>query len=343
MKILFVDYIWRIGHVNYNRIHIDALRSKGFDVKLVMYKSMKNRLPYADSDYAMIIPDCLRMREGHPITNRLGFLMALFIIHCRIALSAYDKVYLSSFDEFTLGILPLGKKMLLVAHDNAKGFSYKSKRYFLHKLSKYGTYLVFNKHMASAFLSEGITNVQIISHGCINKLSIKQTETSIDYKKYAMVIFQASVKIDDSFYNRIVLNQGFQDFLKERNVLLILRNKNIPSEYADNTISINKFLEKEEYNTLMMNSKVILLAYPSSFKYQVSGVGFECVAMNKCVAIYDNCSLYYCKDYFNYNPIFKDYLSFKNLLIDLMENPQLGCVVNADRISPDYSFINNTK
>lgn len=343
MKILFIDYIWRIGHVNYNRIHIDALRSKGFNVKLIMYKSMKDRLPYTNSDYVMIIPDFLKMHEGHPIMNRLGFLIVLFIIHCRVPLSAYDKVYVSSFDELTLGVFPLGKKMLLVAHDNAKGFRYKSKRYFLHKLSKYGTYLVFNKYMASAFISEGITNVQIISHGCINVHNIKTSETNFDYKKFSMVIFQASVKADDSFYERIVLNQKFQDFLRERNILLILRNSNIPSKYANNTISINRFLEKDEYNTLLMQSKVILLAYPSSFKYQVSGVGFECVAMNKCMAIYDNRSLYYCKDYFNYNPIFTDYMSFKILLINIMENPKLGCIVNADKISPDYSFINNAK
>ena len=34
-KVLFIDYVYQKGHVNFNRIHIDAIRSAGYDVKIV--------------------------------------------------------------------------------------------------------------------------------------------------------------------------------------------------------------------------------------------------------------------------------------------------------------------
>lgn len=342
-KILFVDYIWRAGHVNFNKIHIDALRDAGFEVALVLYGSMKERLPYPDNDYAMVLPAILKMKEGHPLFNRLLFVIVLALIRLRLSVKKYDYVILSNYDELSLGLIPLGHKMLLISHSNAESFTKNLKKKFLHGLACRSTFIVFNKYIASAFLNEGLTNIRIVSHGCLDSLPTKIVDVGIDFSKYAMVVFQASSKIDSYFYKKIFLNRDFCDFLHTNNILFVLRNCNVPTEYSQNIISFNKYLSKEEYDTLMSKSKVILVAYPDNFKYQVSGVSYECVTKKKCMAIYDNPALHYCREYFNYEPIFTDLESFKKLLSMMLYNTNCKCVVSPEQLKPNYSFLNIQK
>lgn len=338
-KVLFVDYIWQPGHVNFNKMHIDALKAAGADVKLILYRSMKEQLTYQEDDYAMVIPDFIRMRQGYPILNRIGFLIVLSMIRLRLSLSKFDYVYVASFDELTLGIIPLGKRMLLVAHDNAKGIAYKTKRYFLHRLSKLGTFIVFSNYMLTAFVKNGINNVKIVSHGCMDASSFEIMNLSFSLDKYSLVIFQASAKMDKEFYYKIINNKTFCNFIRTKNILLILRNSQIPTALSENAISINRYLLKKEYNALMKKANIVLLAYPETFKYQVSGVSFECVALKKCMAMYMNPSLMYCRDFYNYNPFFSDVSTFTGLLSSFLNGKDNKCVVKAQYIKPDYSKI----
>lgn len=336
MKILFVDYIWQPGHVNFNTIHIDALKRSGAEVQLVLYKSMKDLLPYSEKDYALIIPDFLKMKKGHSFLNRIGFIIALLIIRIKIKLSDFDYIYISSFDEITIGIMPLGKKMLLVAHDNAKGFSYKIKRFFLNKLKKRGSYIVFNEHMKNVFNKNNIPNVKIISHGCITpKLT---TNKKREDNNYLMVVFQASPKIDNKFLKNNIENPDFIEFIEKNNILLILRNCESENIKTKNIQILNYYLTPDEYNNLMETSDVILLAYPPTFKYQVSGVSFECIAINKNLIIYDNPSLYYCRKYYNYDPVFSDSESLKSLLLKLTKG-DCGCIIESNQLEPNYNSI----
>ena len=338
-KILFVDYIWQPGHVNFNQIHIDALKRSGADIKLVLYESMKKQLPYDDSSYSWVIPDFFQMRKGHPFLNRLGFLLVLLMIRLKIKLNNYDGVYVSSFDELTLGLCPLGKRMLLVAHDNAKGFAYTLKRFFLKRLSKHARFIVFNKSMLMAFIDNDIKNVNVISHGCMRDMGTTNIETGIDFGKYSMVVLQASPKMDNSFLEKVINNQSFRTFIANKNILLLLRNCDI-DEGSDNIISINRYLSRAEYLTMMDKSDVILLAYPESFKYQVSGVSFECIAKNKNLVIFDNPYLHYCRDFYNYDPIFSDVQGFILLLQDLMDKEKnMRCSVAVAQMQPDYNPI----
>ena len=45
-KVLFIDYVYQKGHVNFNRIHIDAIRSAGYDVKIVLHSDIASQLDY---------------------------------------------------------------------------------------------------------------------------------------------------------------------------------------------------------------------------------------------------------------------------------------------------------
>ena len=75
-KVLFIDYILEKGHVNFNHIHIDALKRNGFDVYLILHQDIADLLPYDTNQYVAIIPPFLRKREGHPLLNRIIFLLS---------------------------------------------------------------------------------------------------------------------------------------------------------------------------------------------------------------------------------------------------------------------------
>ena len=132
-KILFIEYTLEVGHVNYNHIHINALMAQGFDVRLVLHQYTKDRLPFADSQYALVLPHFLRRRNGwlEPLRNRIIYLLTLLYIRLKVNLNDYDQVILSSFDEVTLAMLPLCRNMRLTSHGNGLGFENPIKRKLL--------------------------------------------------------------------------------------------------------------------------------------------------------------------------------------------------------------------
>ncbi|WP_024991009.1 hypothetical protein [Hoylesella marshii] len=116
MKILFIDYIFQKGHVHFNRIHIDSLKAQGYEVRLALYEAMAAQLPYTADEYDVVIPQRYEQRDGHPLRNRINFLRALRYIQSHVRLDDYDKLIVSSWDEVTLGLLPLRRDMYLICH-----------------------------------------------------------------------------------------------------------------------------------------------------------------------------------------------------------------------------------
>lgn len=343
-RIIYIDYIWRKGHVNFNQIHINALRNAGFDVKLVLYKSMQEALPFSDEEYAYIIPDFFRMKEGRPLLNRIGFLIVQLLIRLKCKIRSYDEVLVANFDEITMGLLPItSSRMYLIAHTNAEGLSMPVKRFFLKKLSKRNVFVVFNRYQEEEFHKFVGYSTRIVSHGCTSILMDKQaTQKSaiINTSQYSFVLFHASSNLNRSFIKNIIENREVISFLQHENALIILRNAPYDKKKSSHIVSINGYLTKKEYTTLMKNSDGVILAYPSTFKYRVSGVSYECVAMQKNMLVYDNAALQYCRDYYSYDPMFYDAKSFISLTKKLIHDHECKCIVSAESLAPNYDFLN---
>ena len=105
-KLLYIDYMFMRGHVNFNRIHIDALLKEGYNVKLVLHKEIARLLPYAQQQYALIIPRILGANAHNPILSRIIILLTIIYIKLHIRFSSYEHVVISCMDEITLGICP---------------------------------------------------------------------------------------------------------------------------------------------------------------------------------------------------------------------------------------------
>lgn len=351
MKILYVDYFQKDGHVNFNRIHIDALRRAGHDVSLIMHAEIARQLPYPDEDYVLQLPRCLRFRNGKPLLNRFVFILALIYIKMRVRVSSYDKVFLGCIDEISFSMLPISRDAYIYAHGNGRflpdeegKLSAGSMKFnAMQKLAPRATFVVFNDYMAQPFRAAGFPNVKIVSHGCVPPFD-PPADTALSTLPFTFtpdmkVIFHSSGKCNEDFMRQALSDTVFHKFLADKNIHLVLRNqpawaKDIPA----NIHFVNGFISNDLYRALFMRADAILMCYPPSFHHQVSGVSFECAANGKLMLALDTPPLHYIRDYFNYDPLFSDIPSFIDRLTQLCaDGSDCRITVTPESLAPDYS------
>jgi hypothetical protein len=329
------------GHVNFDRIQITALKSTGNTVRLIMHYQIAKELGFPSTDYEFVIPKILGINSKISIFNRFVYLITLLYIKVRVSFDNYDKVIISNLDELTLGILPLCKGMYLFCHRNASDLDIFIKKYFMKRLSIKNKFIVFNEDMKVPFILNNISNLFVVSHGCNPPYESSADKLSIDIAKYDFVIFHPSAKIEGKFLEELKGNTKLHKFLKDRNYALVIRDKQAEISECDNIIVLHHYLDTEQYQAMFLVSNVILLVYPETFKYQVSGISYECFANGKNLLIYDNPSLKYCNGYYNYNPTFSTIEQLCKKIDYLHIHASATCVVNADMLKPDYSSILN--
>lgn len=341
-KVLFVDYTYQKGHVNFNRIHIEAIKAAGYDVELILHSDIAANLGYNDKDYFLKLPYCLRQRDKSPILNRIVYVIILIWIKIKVInFSKYSHVVVSSCDEPTLGLLPLCRNMYIVCHNTASVNS-KMKRFFMKRLSRHNTFLVFDEYMRKPLVENGIKNVKIVSHGCVTPFgSCCEEFLPAEIKGYSKVIFHPSSKADSSFVDSLVKDRSLRDFLRSNNILLVIHGRKEDSwNLSDNIVFITGFLPTEVYRAVFQKADIILLAYPSTFQNQVSGVSFECVSNKKNVLIREHPALMYCREFYNYDPIFKNNEELLQKLRNMTDGKsECMCIASASTLMPNYNKI----
>lgn len=331
------------GHINFDTIHIKALISQGFDVKIVMHEEISNLMVFPMELYALNIPKSFDSPLNNSIVNRLYYILTLAYLKMKLSFRHYDYVIISNLDEISMGICPLNKHMYLFCHGNANDFCNNIKSFFLKKLSSNNTFLVFNKQMESIFLHHNILNTSIISHGCPTPYNVDTSCIKLlPLQENMHIVFHPSSKIDQTFlYN--ICNEQVNKNLKEQNVILVLRSNSTISNQFSNIMIINKYLTAKDYEYIYQKSDIILLAYPNNFANQVSGVSYECIANHKKLLALQNKSLLYCEQYFNYSPFFSTTAEMLNKITELLDKPNFGPIITAKDLIPNYKLIFNKK
>lgn len=338
-QVLYIDYIEQKGHVNFHRIHIDALKNEGYNVKIILHENIARQLPYSDKDYLFTLPSCLHQRDNQPMLNRLVFLLTLLYTKSHVNFNLFNHVIVASLDEITLGILPLCRNMKIICHGNGKSFSNPIKRFFMKKLSKNNSFVVFNEYMAQPYKERGYHNVYIISHGCSFPFPKLEENLPINLDQYKKIIFHPSNKINVDFLNELNNNSQISSYLEDNSILILLRNVPDSLLKSSHIKSINTYLSQMQYQSLFVKADIILLAYPASFNHQVSGVSYECIANKKRMLCLQHSSLEYARDFYNYNIFFKNVQEFKDRLTSLLKEDRSQCIENAASLQPNYSFL----
>lgn len=338
-KVLYINYMLQRGHINFDKIHIKALENAGCDVWIIIPSELKVSFPSSSYKCLFTIPKWLSPQNASPLLNRIAYILTLIYIKIKIKIkeTRYKHIFISNFDEITLGLVPLNKQMYLYCHTTANNFDSKIKAFFIRKLAKNNHFIVFNHEMAEGFYKENIENVKIVSHGCTPPFPNTDTQmlkVEIDYHR---LIFIPSERTSSFFLQNFLLNKDFIKFIERNKILVVVRNfhGNLMSKY---TQPINRYLSENEYRSLFLAADFILIAYPKEFGYRVSGISFECVANKKNLLYLSNDSLTYCKGFYNYNPEFNN-ISELISKIDNFDYRNNKCIVDKDNLMPDYSWL----
>ena len=229
-RILYIDYIFLFGHVNFDKIQINALRRTGAEVKLVMHEAFAVRLGFPAQDYELVIPARLNPPAGaSPLLNRIYFLRTLLYIRRHVDFRAWDAVVFSTFDEVTMSLVPLCRRKLLFCHGNVTTLGITAKRILMKLIGRHNYFLVFNDYMRRKCLATGLSRTMVVSHGCVKpyrmdraaeRLPFDKSRYSVEYVRCAADSRSAEesaffvtrgVGILHGFFNILYSNKSFKD------------------------------------------------------------------------------------------------------------------------------------
>ena len=236
----------------------------------------------------------------------------------------------------------------MVNHNNISGLDNFVKRFFFKRISKKNTHIVFEDYIKKRLYQIGVKNVLVFPHGIPDpivghsiddNLSQLFLPKKIDYANYKYVLFSPSSSTDQPFINKLIKNKRVLSFFEENKILLILKG-NLDTSLSENIIVINKYLSKDQYQNIFIKSNFILLCYPTSFKYRVSAVFFECIANNKICLLSDIEAFNCYESHMNFNPFFKNIDDFLIKLNDLMkteDNMITNPYKNRGKLIPNFN------
>lgn len=349
-KILFLDPVSLIGHVNFNTIYLNALADSGVEIDVVFKEKYINLRAISNIDKIIEIPNIYYSNiTGLGIVSRFYTYLQLQYIKRNVDFNNYDLIIMSSYDEISLFFSGINSKLFLINHDNARGFESKIKTFFLKQISKKHSHIVFNNYIKDVFLNQGISNVFVIPHGLphpmgnlIDKELITQSlNPQISKEKYKRIWFIPSFASNVTKLNSILNDTTFQRYLVDNCILVVVKNRYITTSH-ENILIVSNYLKDVEYQSIFLLSDVVLIIYPDSFKCRVSAVLFECIANNKLCFISNLQALNVFRDYFCYNPFFE---STSDLLVNdelLMIQDQKDLYKDRELLNPDFNELLNS-
>lgn len=328
------------GHINFDLIHINALRSQGFDVKVVVFACIAQKISLPKDILLFTIPDWLDCNTSNGIINRIMYILSLLYIRMHVCAKDYDRVVVSNIDEISLFIVPPSDRMLLFTHSPHDIFRSRVKSYFTRRLARNNTFLVFNDNMKVPFHNAGIDNVKVISHGCMPPYKYDKATSIENYIKDGQrLLFHPSHRPNQRFVAEILSDNCLQKVLEDADAVLIIRDKSGLFNSKGRIRIISDYLFNETYQNIFLRAEVIILAYPDDFLYKVSGVSYECLANKKRMLILDNPSFFYCREFFDYDPMFSTVGGFIEKLKELLDHQEYRCIAGVDALIPNYPAI----
>jgi hypothetical protein len=280
--------------VAFNRAYIAKLQEEGFELAFALRSGYYQELGCPPGKLQVEVPSHYYDRPGS-LASRVNQWLALRYIRQRIDENEFDAIFLSSFEEISLWAARFSLPCVLVNHANVAGLDKGLRRWFARRLSRNGTLIVFAEFIRQRVLHHGINRTQVVPQGLVERHrpggddsrllgAIDPRLVSADFRH--IVFVPSGAKYADGFITRITTDPAFQEFLRARNLLLVVRGVELPDACA-NVISISKYLSNDEYKALFLASRCLVLHYPESFNYRVSATLIECFSNEKPCVVSD--------------------------------------------------------
>ena len=282
-KVLYIDYLSPKGHVGFNRAQIDALNKLECDTYYVFREEYAKELGLNKG--VLEIPHSFY--KSGKIISRVFYALALHYIKRKTKGTYYDAVIFASFESLSISLCIIYKGAYLINHNNIRDLDNGIKRFVYKHISNYYTHVVFNALCQEKLRCNGINASVIIPHGFaplpVFGNSDILSKNYLTEKRY--LFFPAKGLSAAQITNMVANDQNLLDYCKRNGVRIVTRYKDIRNSA---TTSIPGYLSNSDYYTLLKNSIASVLCYDNQFKYRVSGILFECMAMDLPAVAFHN-------------------------------------------------------
>lgn len=283
MRILFIDTESFPSHVNFNRIHLNALLSEGYVVDGAFKGGYEELLDMPNVRVVCEIPE--KHYEHGKETQLYGrylMLKRLFDVKRAVRLKDYDAIILSYYDELVLPFAGYPKGLYMINHINIGALNHWIKKFFFKRLAQKNTHIVLSKSAYDFVKQLGIGNCRLVYHGLPKPYPKDISKPTWMNHKYC--IFSPSVTSTDFTAIHELLNSNlFLDYLINNDILFVIRGRDLYSDCSNIKI-IDHYMDDADYQGCFIHSDAIFVAYRQDrFKYRVSAVMLECIANNKRV------------------------------------------------------------
>ncbi len=335
-KILYIDTESFPSHGNFNSIHIKALMQQGFEVCCVFRENYSDCIKLPNIKVELEIPDRLYIHYKSAIASRFQMLKRLHFIKARLQFEQYRHILLSYYDElvFPFALYPNG--VYLINHINLGALNHPIKRILIKYLSKRNTQILLSESAFAFAKNMGFKKCRLVYHGLPEPYSLNSQKPVWMNKHYCL--FSPSVTSTDfSVINELISSDSFLSFLEEKDILFVIRGKNIHSNHPNVKI-IDWFLTDEDYKGCFIHSDFIFVSYREDrFKYRVSAILLETISNSKKVVVKRSFGVEEYEPYLGKDAFFEDVNGAINSLNRLLDEGLLKHY-NYDK-KPDYSFL----
>lgn len=331
MRLLYIDPFSFEGHVNFNKIHIEALRRCGFEPDFVFKEGYGSLLGEGNVVYEY--PERL-YNHGSGNKWRLSQYRILRDIMRHVDMRPYDRILLSAYETFSV-LLTGFPASYLVNHDNIQ--SNRIKLWGIRALAKKHVHIALLRQSLELLKGMGCKASYFVNHGLIEPYPAEPRGSGD-----CITVFSPSAESsDEEFINEMILDDSLNELLEKRNVRIAVRSNNLHSGRKNIDI-LSRRLSDDDYRKKFMASDYILIAYPESFEYRVSGVLMEALACGKRILVRDIPVMREFRGWIGAENYFGDIRGLSECICRLEARPEDNSGKQGDlrlSLSPDYSFI----
>ncbi|WP_427042664.1 glycosyltransferase (plasmid) [Fusobacterium sp. SB021] len=284
MKILLIDQLSPVGHINYDEFWVKALQDLNIEFEFIASNKLINELKIEQKNIKLIIPKNYyeKINNNNFFIREFYLLKILFYIKNNIDIKDYENIVFLSFENFSMFFAYFfhKKNVLLILHNNLRRINQKIIYHIIKYLSKKVKLISLDFNINKNLNKMGIKN-ELIIHP---QKEIKQKD-NIEKNKKQILIFSPSVSsLSKKILSEILQNKKLHLILQNKNIKLILRDKKMKSS-LENIIILDGFLSKEDYLNILKKADVIFLPYKEDFNNRISGVLLEAIYLNKSLII----------------------------------------------------------
>lgn len=338
-KVIFIDPWSPMGHINFNRNYVKALRRSNCEVVCVFKKNYAKYIGLTSEDLALELPLFLyKLDKYGGLGFRFGMLLRLIYIRFKLHFTNYDIVMFSSYEEISFFFSGIHHKCYLICHTNLESFHNIIKRFFLKAISKKHRFIVFENYIKEFLKREGINNAIRVEHGLPEPYDNDNEYLRNKYPGYTYYLYSPSLaSVDHVLLQNLFQNREFVDFLRKNNILFLVRS-HVSHPVLSNICCLTERLSISEYEKYFLSSDIILMPYTLNFNNRVSGIFFECVANNKKCVMRNIEALKTYQDRIAYNAYFENTQSLIEVLNNLLKQENTSNYISYDYVI-DVSFL----